>query len=114
MEGSGRLSKRAHKIIESPANQILISAAVAWELAIKIGTGKMRPASLLEDLRVLSEKETFSEAAITMAMAIRAGLLPPHHRDPFDRMLIAQSELLDVPILSADAVLDLYHVKRLW
>jgi len=45
---------------------------------------------------------------------VRAGLLPPHHRDPFDRMLVAQAQSLKVPVLSADAVLDRYEIKRLW
>lgn len=63
--------------------------------------------------RVL-EKEAFLELPITLAMALRAGLLPPHHRDPFDRMLVAQAQTLKAPILSADAVLDRYPIKRLW
>ncbi len=49
-----------------------------------------------------------------MEQAVRAGLLPLHHRDPFDRWLVAQAQALNVPILSADAVLDQYDVKRLW
>ena len=114
MENSARLSKPARRIIENPENHILISAAVGWELAIKVAAGKIRPASLLDQLRLLLEKETFTELAMTVTMAVRAGSLPPHHRDPFDRMLVAQSQLLEVPILSTDGVLDLYDVKRLW
>jgi PIN domain nuclease of toxin-antitoxin system len=60
------------------------------------------------------EEEGFEELPISMEQAVRAGLLPLHHRDPFDRWLVAQAQALNVPILSADAVLDQYDVKRLW
>ena len=87
---------------------------MGWEIAIKVGVGKMKPRSILQDLdRVLAE-EAFSELPITLDAAVRAGLLPLHHRDPFDRLLVAQAQSLNVPILSADGVLDLYDIKRLW
>lgn len=87
---------------------------MGWEIAIKVGVGKMKPRSILQDLdRVLAE-EAFSELPITLGAAVRAGLLPLHHRDPFDRLLVAQAQSLNVPILSADGVLDLYDIKRLW
>ena len=56
----------------------------------------------------------FSELPITMTTAVRSGLLPLHHRDPFDRLLVAQAQSLKVAILSADAIFDRYKVKRLW
>jgi PIN domain nuclease of toxin-antitoxin system len=114
MEDATRLSKQAAKIIADSCNQVLISAAVGWELAIKVGTGKMKPRSILQDLDRVLERESFSEVPIMLGTAVRAGLLPLHHRDPFDRLLVAQAQSLSVPILSADAVLDLYEVKRLW
>lgn len=114
MEDADRLSRRAAKIIGDPENHILISAVVGWELAIKVSTGKMKPRSILDGLDRILEQESFSAVPITLDTAVRAGLLPPHHRDPFDRLLVAQAQSLDVPILSADAVLDLYHIKRLW
>jgi PIN domain nuclease of toxin-antitoxin system len=114
MEDAGRLSKQAAKTIRNPENQILISAVIGWELAIKVRIGKMKPRSILEGLDRVLDRESFSELPITLDMAVRAGLLPLHHRDPFDRLLVAQGQLLDVAILSADAVFDLYDVKRLW
>lgn len=114
MEGAEQLSSQATNVISASKNHILISAAVGWELAIKVASGKIRPSSVVNDLQRLAEGESFSELAITMQMAVRAGSLPPHHRDPFDRMLVAQSQLLNAPILSRDAILDLYGVERLW
>jgi PIN domain nuclease of toxin-antitoxin system len=114
MENSGRLSKQAARTIANPENQILISAVVGWEVAIKVGVGKMKPSSILDGLDRALERESFSELPITLDAAVRAGLLPLHHRDPFDRLLIAQAQSLQVSILSSDEVLDLYDVKRLW
>ena len=54
------------------------------------------------------------EVPITLDTAVRSGLLPLHHRDPFDRLLVAQAQSLNVPILRADAVFDMYNIKRLW
>lgn len=113
-EDAHRLSTRASTILANRENVILISAAVGWELAIKVNLGKLKPSSILDGLDRILAQEAFSELPITLEMAIRAGLLPSHHRDPFDRMLVAQAELLNVPILSADAILDRYRIKRLW
>jgi PIN domain nuclease of toxin-antitoxin system len=114
MENSGRLSKPAARIIANPDNHILISAVVGWEMAIKVGMGKMKPSSILDGLDRALGQESFSEVPITLDAAVRAGVLPPHHRDPFDRLLVAQAQSLHVPILSADGVLDVYEVERLW
>ena len=111
---SGRLSKRAASIITSMDNTVLVSAAVAWELSIKVNLGKFDGMGLVTDLKQRLEKEGFSESPITLTQATRAGLLPLHHRDPFDRMLVAQAQDLGIPILSADPLLDQYDVKRLW
>jgi PIN domain nuclease of toxin-antitoxin system len=109
-----RLSRRAITILANRDNGILISAAVGWEMAIKINLGKLKPRSLLDGLGRVVEQEAFSELPISLEAAVRAGTLPHHHRDPFDRLLVAQSQSLNVPILSADTVLDRYGVKRLW
>jgi PIN domain nuclease of toxin-antitoxin system len=114
LEDANRLSKRAKSILSSLDNSILISAAVGWEIAIKVNTGKMNPPSILGGFMDRLKQEGFSALPISLEMGVRAGSLPPYHRDPFDRMLVAQAQLLDIPILSADAVLDRYQVKRLW
>lgn len=114
LEDADRLSKRSAAILGNRDNGILVSAVVGWEIAIKVGAGKMKPRSILERLDSMLEQQSFSELPITLEMAVRAGLLPLHHRDPFDRLLVAQAQALDVAILSADAVLDRYDVKSLW
>jgi PIN domain nuclease of toxin-antitoxin system len=114
MEDSGRLSRSARKLIADPENRILVSAAVGWELAIKVNLGKIKPRSLLDRLSSVLQRESFAELPISLKSAVEAGLLPPHHSDPFDRVLVAQALALDVPILSLDRVLDHYGVKRLW
>jgi PIN domain nuclease of toxin-antitoxin system len=109
-----KLSRRASAIIANQSNTILVSAAIAWELAIKVNLGKFDALSLATELPRYTEDEGFEELPISMEQAVRAGLLPLHHRDPFDRLLVAQAQALNLPILSADAVLDQYDVKRVW
>jgi len=109
-----KLSRRASSIIANQKNTVLVSAAIAWELAIKVNLGKVDALSLTTELPRYSAEEGFEELPISMEQAVRAGLLPLHHRDPFDRLLVAQAQGLNVPILSADTVLDQYDVKRLW
>ncbi len=109
-----KLSRRASSIIANQKNTVLVSAAIAWELAIKVNLGKVDALSLTTELPRYTVEEGFEELPITMEQAVRAGLLPLHHRDPFDRLLVAQAQGLNVPILSADTVLDQYDVKRLW
>jgi PIN domain nuclease of toxin-antitoxin system len=101
-------------VIANQNNTVLVSSAIAWELAIKVNLGKFDALSLTTELPRYTEEEGFEELPISMEHAIRAGLLPLHHRDPFDRLLVAQAQALNVPILSADAVLDQYDVKRVW
>jgi PIN domain nuclease of toxin-antitoxin system len=109
-----RLSKAATAILKESDNEILVSAAVGWELAIKVNLGKINPASVLDELKKTVSKEGFADLPITLSEAIRAGSLPLHHRDPFDRLLAAQAQVLDLSILSADEVFDLYGVQRIW
>lgn len=109
-----RISKRAHAVISNQANSVYVSAATAWEIAIKTNLGKLQSGSLAFDLETILEDENFLEQPITIEHAVRGGLLPMHHRDPFDRLLIAQAQLLKTPIVSADSVLDRYDVKRIW
>lgn len=113
-EGAAGLSKRASSIIASPGNLILISAAVGWELAIKVNFGKFNTPTLVQELGRIVEREGFVELPISLEHAVRAGLLPLHHRDPFDRLLVAQAQAMGASILSADRALDAYDVRRIW
>ena len=104
------LSDAARRSIADPANDVLVSAASIWELSIKQGLGKLR---LDVDLEAEIERAGFSALPITIADAIAAGALPRHHRDPFDRMLVAQANRLDAVIVTRDRAFADYEVKVL-
>jgi PIN domain nuclease of toxin-antitoxin system len=93
---------------------MVISAVVPWELAIKTSTGKFSSELLLSRWKEILDAQGFSELPVESAHAIRAGLLPRHHKDPFDRMLVAQAQATGWPIISADPVFDRYGVWRIW
>lgn len=109
------LTPAAEKIISETANSILVSAASAWELAIKFRAGKLPTAAdLVAAFSSAVEEEGFNLLPISAEQAIRAGMLPGPHKDPFDRMLVAQSQAESIPIISDDPVFDHYGVRRLW
>jgi PIN domain nuclease of toxin-antitoxin system len=109
------LSRAARKVISDTRNTILISAASAWEVATKVRLGKLPiAADLANDFAQCIEGEGFEPLEITVDHATRAGLLPEHHKDPFDRMLIAQSQAENIAIISKDKLFDSYGVRRLW
>jgi PIN domain nuclease of toxin-antitoxin system len=109
------LSATAKTLIEDPGNQKLVSLASCWEIAIKAGLGKLRlgepsatyiPAALA--------RTGFDLLPISLAHATAVESLPLHHRDPFDRLLIAQAQTEAIPLVSGDVALDPYGVRRLW
>lgn len=104
------LTEGARAALIDPANDVLVSAASIWEIAIKRALGKVRaPQGIAAAVEALG----FSAVPITAADAERAGSLPPHHRDPFDRMLIAQATRLDAVLVSRDRAFDAYDVPVL-
>src|SRR6202049_2150025 len=105
----------ARKIIANKNNDVLVSAASAWEIATKVRLGKLPVAiDLAHDFSAYLERERFDTVAVSVEHGIRAGLLPGPHKDPFDRMLIAQALAENIPIVSNDRVLDGCGVRRLW
>jgi PIN domain nuclease of toxin-antitoxin system len=114
LDGSGTLSPAAREVFASKSEQIVISAVVPWELAIKTRIGKLNVGPLLQRWQEMIEAQNYTEIPIDAALAIRAGLLPLHHRDPFDRMLAAQAQATGWPIVSADPVFERYGVRRIW
>ena len=109
------LTTAARKIIADTKNVIYVSAASAWEIATKVRLGKLPTAAdLAADFAGHLEREGFQMLTTTWDHAIRAGLLPGPHRDPFDRMLIAQAQAENIPILSNEVLFDTYGVRRLW
>lgn len=110
-----KLSATALAAIQDPANDRLLSAATIWELAIKFGMGKITlslPYRQWMDKAIADLK--LSMLPITVEYAERQAALPNHHKDPFDRLLIAQALVEGTPVVSADAALDAYGVTRLW
>ena len=106
-----RFSRDVRKQIEAGGTELFLSAASAWEIAIKYALGKLqlpeRPSTYVPDrLRVTRTREV----PIAHAHALRAGELPPHHADPFDRLLVAQAQLERWPLLTADRQLKAYDV----
>lgn len=112
---SARLSQAARQSITDETNDILISAASAWEIATKHRIGKLPEAEAVAlDVTGAIADQGFEELAITVEDAERAGRLPGPHADPFDRVLIAQALARDLDIVSIDRVFDGYGVHRLW
>ena len=109
------LPPTVREIIADTDNTQLVSAASAWELAIKYRLGKLRKvADLVSDFSGRIEREGFQLLPISAEHGIRAGMLPGMHKDPFDRMLIAQAQAENVPIISNEMVFENYGVRRLW
>ena len=108
------LSQTARQIFAENAEEIVISAVVPWELAIKTRIGKLNAQPLLEHWQEMIEIQRFTQMPIDADLGIRAGLLPLHHRDPFDRILAAQAQVTGWPIISADRIFDYYGVRRIW
>ena len=112
---SKRLSRTAYRAIADEANDIAVSAASAWEIATKYRLGRLPEGEVVAmDIVGSIAGQGFEELTISVADAQRAGRLPGPHRDPFDRMLIAQALAYDLVTVSVDTVFDRYGVNRLW
>tara|TARA_R110002049_G_scaffold71020_5_gene183180 strand:- start:1101 stop:1487 length:387 start_codon:yes stop_codon:yes gene_type:complete len=110
-----RLSPRAREIIADVENRVLVSAASAWELAIKHRLGKLdQAADALHYFDELVSADAFEHLPITHRHAIAAGRLPVEHRDPFDRMLAAQSVIEDAPLITTDRAFEQFQVRVVW
>ena len=103
-----RLGPKARGLIANANNQIFVSAATAWEISIKKSIGKLEAP---DDLDTVAEEEGFEKMPISFFHGERAGDLPQHHRDPFDRMLVAQSQAEGLEIITADDAIARYAVK---
>ncbi len=115
LDGDRRLPVRLRRLIGDEANTIHVSAATAWEIATKARLGKLPGAlDVAADVGGAVAAQGFVALPVTIPHAQRAGALPGPHKDPFDRMLIAQSQMEDVPLVSVEAVFDGYGVSRMW
>jgi len=105
------LSKAARKAIGDGKNTVYVSAAVVWEITIKRALGKLDAPDALEAAMAANR---FLPLPITIPHALAVATLPDHHRDPFDRMLAAQAEVEDIPIVTADADFAQFNVRTIW
>ena len=113
--GSNRLSLPAREQIEDDSNDVMISAALAWEIATKHRLGKLPDVEKLAlNITGAIAGQDFEELPITVEDAARAGSLPGPLRDPFDRMLIAQALGRNLVLISIETLFDQYGIRRLW
>lgn len=112
---SARLSATAKGLIEDRENDRFLSIASAWEMAIKVSLGKLKlPQPVGQFVRTELRKNAISLLPIDLKHLDRAAALPFHHRDPFDRLIIAQALAVGLAVVSSDTFLDAYGVQRLW
>lgn len=110
-----QLSTDAKRIISDRNNQIFLSVASGWEIAIKASIGKLSVPANLESFMLEQIRRVGIEIlSIQMSHALRVYKLPNHHQDPFDRMLVAQSQLENLPIVTNDPQIARYSVKTIW
>jgi PIN domain nuclease of toxin-antitoxin system len=110
-----KLSEAARAAIEDPANAIRISPASHWEIAIKISLGKYQLNVPYEQFWTTAMQQSeIGVLPIEVRHTAALTTLPFHHKDPFDRMLVAQAMVEKIPLISSDSTLDAYGVRRLW
>ena len=110
-----RLTAAAASAVSDTRNDLLISAASAWEIATKVRLGKLPEATKLEENFIsASQLAGYTLLPIHADTALRSGRLLGAHGDPFDRMIAAQALQLDIPVISADPKLDSFGVRRIW
>jgi PIN domain nuclease of toxin-antitoxin system len=114
-QADDRLPKRAREVIADPDNAISLSAASAWEVAVKFKLGKLPAADrLVSNLQNGEGLEDFDDLPISRAHALLAATMDIPHKDPFDRMLIAQAQAERLTLISNERLFDSFGVKRLW
>jgi PIN domain nuclease of toxin-antitoxin system len=115
LSGDAALSAVAKAAIADPANEVFISAASAWEISTKYRLGKLQIAApFITNLAYVIQNFGFKLLPIEFRHAESAGALPGSHKDPFDRMLIAQALLENLTLVSNEQLFDSYGVNRLW
>jgi PIN domain nuclease of toxin-antitoxin system len=113
--GDAALSRKSRSLIEDSANGKLVSIVSLWEIAIKTSIGKLPLAKPFEQLIPEQlQRNGFEVLGLTVGHAAKLVQLPFHHRDPFDRMLVAQCLAEGLPLVRSDDALDAYGVQRLW
>ena len=109
------LSNKAFQAISDPANNVFLSIASIWEIQIKIQIGKFKFIETLEDvIREEQARNSFMLLPVELSHVLALAKLPSHHKDPFDRLLIAQATTENMSLVSADRHFSSYQVSLLW
>ena len=112
---SSRLTATGRSLIDNGENDILLSTASVWEMAIKHSIGRLTfSMPFMEFIKQQIAVNRIDILEITFDHIEVVASLPLHHRDPFDRLIIAQSMAKQIPILSVDAIFDAYAIARVW
>jgi len=110
-----QISRTAHDVIQNGSNDLFLSATSAWEMAIKAQIGRLklpkRPEVFVPEQLA---RNAITHLPIQLGHALRVASLPPIHDDPFDRLLVAQSQMEEVPILTADPEIARYPIDIIW
>jgi PIN domain nuclease of toxin-antitoxin system len=115
LDGDASLSRSAREALADEASDVFLSTASAWEITTKYRLGRLPgAAAVAADVAACMADQGFLELPITLAHGEKAGSLPGPHRDPFDRMLIAQAMIDDLVLVSNEAAFDAYGARRLW
>ncbi len=109
-----RLSGTADELLRDESHQVFVSAASAWEVATKARIGKLLAGPLAQEFAAEVARQGFLPLPVTLEHGQRAGSLPGPHRDPFDRMLIAQAQAENLRLVSNEQIFDRYGVVRVW
>jgi PIN domain nuclease of toxin-antitoxin system len=109
-----KLPAQVREIAADPSQTLVLSIVTPWEMAIKARIGKLEAAAILDNFEHQMAGAGYTILETTVRQAIRGGRLPLHHKDPFDRLLAAQSLDLRIPLVSRDNIFDLYGVNRIW
>lgn len=115
LDGDRKLPRRVRELIGVAETPVLVSAASVWEITTKARIGKLPGAlSVAADVPACIASQGFSSLPISLDHAQRAGSLPGPHRDPFDRMLIAQAQAENLALVTNERIFDAYGIRRVW
>jgi PIN domain nuclease of toxin-antitoxin system len=114
IQGDPQLSNRARGIITTDTNQLYLSVASLWEMTIKLNIGKLTIGHTIDEIYKLLKQLNIEVLPIVQSDLEQYLTLPLHHRDPFDRLLIAQAIAQELTLVSADNAFGAYSVKQLW
>ncbi|HKQ40180.1 MAG TPA: type II toxin-antitoxin system VapC family toxin [Verrucomicrobiae bacterium] len=110
-----KLAENTLRELESDENSVFFSCASIWEIAIKVSLRKLNLTISVEDgFRGILESNGLTELTVMYSHAARVANYPLHHHDPFDRLLVAQADIEQMTLVSKDAILDAYGIRRLW